>query len=85
MTECVKPHIKIKELKCYVLRNESYLKTYEKTYIIQLINAINFKHKYFNTEKFLKTIKLKKKRSHKQEAKWYFKLFEELGAKYKQL
>lgn len=85
MPEFSNPFIKTKEFKKYVITNETYLKPYEKTYIIQLINAINFKHKTFNTVEFLTVTKMKKKRSHKQEAKWYFKLFEELGAKYKQL
>ena len=79
------PYIKISELREFVRTNEPYLKQYEKTYIIQLIKAINFKKSKLNTTKFLEKIKQKRKRSHKQEAKWYFKVFEELGAKYKQL
>ena len=79
------PRIKTKDFKQYVITNEKYLKSYEKTYIIQLINAINFKKTKFNTVKFLENIKRKRKCSHKQEAKWYFKLFSELGAKYELL
>ena len=83
MTTFSFPHIKTKDFKQYVLENEKYLKQYEKTYMIQLIKSMNFKRNWFNTAKFLETIKMKRKRSHKQEAKWYFKLFSELGAKYK--
>ena len=77
------PFIKTRDFKKYVITNEVYLKSYEKTYIVQLIKAINFKRTKFDTVKFLENIKLKRKRSHKQEAKWYFKLFAELGARYR--
>ena len=85
MTEPSKISIKTKALKKYILANEKYLRPYEKTYVIQLIDAVNFQRTKFNTAKFLETVKMKRKRSHKQEAKWYFKLFTELGARYKQL
>ena len=85
MTKVTKPYIKTKDFKTYVISNEKFLKQYERTYIVQLINAMNFKRSKFNTAKFLENIKMKRKRSHKQEAKWYFKLFAELGAKYSRL
>jgi len=83
MTEPSMPFIKTKDFKTYVVTNEKYLRAYEKTYIIQLIKEMDFKRTSFDTAEFLETIKAKKKRSHKQEAKWYFKVFTELGAKYK--
>jgi len=76
---------KTQHLKNYVILNEKYLKEYEKTYFRKLIKHTNFKQKYLDTAKFIEKIKQKRKQTHGFEAKFFLKVFSEMGASYGQL
>ena len=51
----------------------------------QIIKNTNFKNKYLDTAAFIGKIRVKRKRTHNFEAKFFIKVFSELGASYGQL
>ena len=82
MTRPSNQHVSVEDFKRYVGENEQYMRPHEKTYFRQIITNIDFKNQYFDTTKFIRMVKNKKKKSHNFEAKFYMKVFTELGANY---
>ena len=61
------------------------LKRNEVSWFRELIKYLPTKQSEFCTIKFLITVKNKKRRSHKRQSGFYFKLFELLGSSYSQM
>ena len=85
MTNKSSMKVKTRRVLKYIKTNTRFAKSYEKSWLKELISDMDFGEKYLDSMKFLTRLKNKRKTSNKKQCAFYIKIFQELGCAYTEL